>query len=409
MQQITELTFLEQLAKRSKLPTPDYAVAPLDRKALKVLLDQWRKAVVKPDILAGKKGKAGLIKVVDDPARALQEINRLLNTDLGGKMPRTVYLTRYIPADLEIYTAITYNSSFLGPSLTVSLKGGMDIETVEDKYKRTIPVDVYKGLDAYQASQVLSDLQCPKKIISAFSRCLVNFWDFFITSGMRMCEINPWRVTPAGEFYVCDFKAVLDESNFKAGNLGIAFPEYPETITPFEEEMKELAAASYQGQLHISDLHGDLILPILFGGGASTIITETLCTCGGSPIFLSDFGGNPTYERMRQAAAVCFKHHLKKAALLLILGGKANNTLVDVTFQAVGDALTHYVEEHGPVFLPVVIGRGGPRMAKGMTIMKEIMETLKLPYVIFGYDTPVTLVAEYAARLAKAFAPLRKP
>lgn len=227
---------------------------PMDRKALKARLDQWRKAVVKPDILAGKKGKAGLVKVVEDPVRAFRESNSLLNADIGGKTPRTVYLTRYIPAELEIYTAITYNSSFLGPSLTISLKGGMDIETVEDKYKRTIPVDVYKGLDAYQASQVLSDLQCPKKIIGTFSRCLVNFWDFFITSGMRMCEINPWRVTPAGEFYVCDFKAVLDESNFKAGNLGVTFPEYPETITPFEEEMKELAAISYQGQLHISDL-----------------------------------------------------------------------------------------------------------------------------------------------------------
>jgi succinyl-CoA synthetase beta subunit len=235
----------------------------------------------------------------------------------------------------------------------------------------------------------------------------VDFWDFFISNGFWMCEINPWCVTAAGEVYACDFKAVLDESNFKARNLAITFPEYPENFTPFEEEMKELAVSSYQGQLHVSDLGGDLILPLLFGGGASTIITETLITCGGDPIFLSDFGGNPPYERMHKAAAICFKHYLKKAALLLILGGKANNTLIDVTFQGIGDALQQYVEEHGPVHIPVVIGRGGPRLARGMIIIKEILETLRMPYVIFGHDTPSSMVAEYAARLAKACAQMK--
>ena len=75
--------------------------------------------------------------------------------------------------------------------------------------------------------------------------------------------------------------------------------------------------------------------------------------------------------------------------------------LIDVTFQAVGDALAHHFEEHGRVEMPVVIGRGGPRMVPGFLAMRETLESLRLPYVIFGHDTPVTLVAEYAARLAK--------
>ena len=53
----------------------------------------------------------------------------------------------------------------------------------------------------------------------------------------------------------------------------------------------------------MSDLGGKRILPMLFGGGASTIITETLQVAGGSPMFLSDFGGNPPYERMQGTAA----------------------------------------------------------------------------------------------------------
>jgi hypothetical protein len=72
-----------------------------------------------------------------------------------------------------------------------------------------------------------------------------------------------------------------------------------------------------------------------------------------------------------------------------------------VTFQAIGDALAAHFEQHGRVSIPVVIGRGGPRMVPGFIAMRETLETLGLPYVIFGHDTPVTLVAEYAAELAR--------
>ncbi len=147
---------------------------------------------------------------------------------------------------------------------------------------------------------------------------------------------------------------------------------------------------------------GEMVLPILFGGGASTIIAETLLQHGGSPIILSDFGGNPPYERMLGTAKICFEHHLAKASVLLILGGKANNTMIDVTFQAIADALRAYVDAHGPIHTPVVVGRGGPRLVKGMLILREALGALGMPYVIFGPDTPVTQVAEYAATLARA-------
>ena len=82
--------------------------------------------------------------------------------------------------------------------------------------------------------------------------------------------------------------------------------------------------------------------------------------------------------------------------------GKANNTYIDVTFQALGDALVDYVEENDPIDIPVVVGRGGPRLVKGLLSLKRSLEYLKLPHVIFGPDTPVTLVAEYAAKVRNA-------
>jgi len=399
--QMTELAFLEQLAHRFNLPVPEHLDAGASRTQVRDALERWGgRGVVKADVMSGARGKAGLVRVVEEVHQAMAELRHMASAEVGGMQARTAYITQFIPADLQVYSAITYDSRFLGPSLTVSMAGGVDIESVEDRLKKTIPVHVFRGLNAYQASQLLEDLDCPKPVISALSRTLVAFWDMFISTGMRMCEVNPWRVGPDNLPYACDFKAVFDEANYKLKEADLKFPEYPESVTEFEEQMAAWDASSYRGQAHVSELGGNLVLPILFGGGASTIITETLEIAGGSPIFLSDFGGNPPYERMYGTAERCFRHHLAGAAVLLILGGKANNTLIDVTFQAIGDALANHFEQHGRVEIPVVIGRGGPRMVPGFLAMREILESLRLPYVIFGHDTPVTLVAEYAARLA---------
>jgi succinyl-CoA synthetase beta subunit len=403
--EITELTFLEQLAERHRIPVPRLVAGDAPARELREALEAWGgEAIVKPDVLAGKRGKSGAVKKVSEFVEAQRAIKQIGNMEIGGKLPRGAYAVEVIPAEAEAYTAITYDSRSFSPMLTVSMKGGMDIEAVDEQDKAHLAVDVFKGLDAYQASEMLEKLGCPKNALSKFSRALVNLWDLFISTGMRMCEVNPWRISAGGDAVACDFKAVFDEANYKFKTLGLELPDYPGATSSFEEEMAAWSASSHQGQAHVSELGGDAILPILFGGGASTIVCETLENCGGSPIFLSDFGGNPPYERMFGTARICFDHYLRKARLLLILGGKANNTLIDVTFQAIGDALAANVEEHGPIDIPVVVGRGGPHLVKGLTSLRNTLEALGVPYVIFGPDTPVTLVAEYAARIAGAVA-----
>ncbi len=398
---VGELTFLEQLARQFDVPVPEHLTADASRGEIKTALARWGgKGIVKPDILAGKRGKAGEVFVVTNTQDAMKKLKLASAAEINGKTARTAYLVQFIPAEQEIYTAITYDSRWLSPSFTISLSGGVDVEKIGEAKKKTIPIDVFKGLDAYQASDMLESLDCPQKLISLLSRTFVSFWDMFITTGMRMAEINPWRITPDGKIYACDFKGVFDDSNYRFGEYGRNLPEYPEGRTELEEDMAEWDATSHQGQAHVADLGGKKVLPILFGGGAGTIIIETLLEYGGDPIFLSDFGGNPPYDRMYGTIERCFRHKLRDASLLLILGGKANNTMIDVTFQAIADALRDYCEKHGPVEIPVVVGRGGPRLVQGMLTLRKTLEDLILPYVMFGPDTPITLVAEYAAKLA---------
>jgi len=398
--EVGELTFLRELAPRYAVPVPQFLEWPAERKAIQEKLSQWKSAVAKADVLAGGRGKAGLVETVDSASDAIRALKRLAAAELKGRIARTAYLVENVPAKYEVYTAITYDSRFLSPAITVSLQGGTEVESIPENAKRIHPVDVYQGLDAYQAGELLEALGCPRPVISPLARALVNLWDMFITSGMRMCEVNPWRITPDNQPLACDFKGVFDGANFKHRNLELDLPEYPESASEFQEEMDRWNALSYQGQAHVSELGGSGVLPILFGGGASTIIIETLVQSGGDPMFLSDFGGNPPYERMRGTASICFKHKLAQAGVLLILGGKANNTRIDVTFQAVADALA----EHAPLRrteLPVIVGRGGPRLVQGLLALQRTLAELGWPYTIFGHDTPITMVAQYAGQLCK--------
>ncbi len=402
--QIGELTFLKHLAGKFEIPIPEYVTADAPRAEVRTTLGRWdNKGIVKPDVLSGKRGKAGAIDIVTDAAAGMMKLKTLSAAEVNGKVARTSYMVQYIPAEMEVYSAITYDSQFLVSVLTVCMSGGIDVENVGEDKKRTIPIDAMKGLNAYQVSAMLEELNCPQQLVSRLSQVLVNFSDMFKSTGMQMAEINPWRITPDGKIYACDFKGVFDETNYKFSEVKDYLPEYPQDMTEFEEEMAEWSSSSHQGQAHVAELGGSKILPILFGGGASTIIIETLMEYGGDPIFLSDFGGNPPYDRMYGTAERCLSHKLKDASLLLILGGKANNTYIDVTFQAIADALRNYVDRNGPLDIPVVIGRGGPRLVQGMVAMQRTLEDLRMPYVIFGPDTPITLVAEYAARLVNAF------
>ena len=128
-------------------------------------------------VLAGKRGKSGAVKKVSDFLEAQRAIKQIGNMEIGGRLTREAYAVQVIPAEFEAYTAITYDSRSLGPMLTVSMKGGMDIESVSDKDKAHLAVDVFRGLDAYQASEVLEKVKGPKGAVSKVSRALVSLWD----------------------------------------------------------------------------------------------------------------------------------------------------------------------------------------------------------------------------------------
>ena len=139
--QVTELFFLEHLAPRFNLPVPEHLTADAPASQIREAINRWdQKALVKPDIMAGRRGKAGAVKKVTDYVEAQKELKRAQGLEVNGHLPRTAYLVQYITAEMEVYTAITYDSRFLGPAMTISLAGGVEAEDVEDNKKGSIPI-----------------------------------------------------------------------------------------------------------------------------------------------------------------------------------------------------------------------------------------------------------------------------
>ena len=104
---IGELIFLQQLSRRFKIPSPDYVVEPVNQSEVKSKLQAWGGGIVKPDVLAGKRGKSGSVHKVSDYREAMQLLKKVAATEVGGLQPRTAYMVQAVPADMELFKAIT--------------------------------------------------------------------------------------------------------------------------------------------------------------------------------------------------------------------------------------------------------------------------------------------------------------
>ena len=136
------------------------------------------------------------------------------------------------------------------------------------------------------------------------------------------------------------------------------------------------------------------ILPFMFGGGANSAATEVL---GDRAMFSSDFGGNPPYIKMKEIADICYRHFLKNANIVQIIGGKANNTDIFVTIKAMLDSLREHINLNPDVH--VIIGRGGPNVVQGMIYARDVLDSLKIPYKMFGFDSSMIGVLNYTMEL----------
>ena len=403
--QITGMLHGAKLLQLVGFPTPEILGPDASEEQIKALLDKHGELFVKPVFRGGvgKKGKAGLIGRVRDLKSALAEKERLYFAEHrhGHQHAKAngVTFEAAVPAEHEVYFSLTDNTRFRAPTMTLTLHGGMDIEELDKSQLAVVPFNPLTGLKAFVVANALSELKAPKAIVSPLVQHLPNLWDLFHDYGMTTLELNPirlradsrGRLTPVA----CDFKCGFDRDDPRWQRLNLPPHLFAADTSDFEQEINQLRTYQGQSDVYVINAKGTILAPT-FGGGANSLVTEML---GDDAIISSDFGGNPPYEKMKAVARICFKHWLKQSNVLFIIGGKSNNTDIFETFRAMADALREHFGKHGAQPLYVVIGRGGPNLVRGMAVMRDTCEALGIPYRIFGFDSAMSEVVDYARRI----------
>jgi len=403
--QVTGMLYGSKLLQFVGFPTSEVLGPSASEEEIKALIDRHGMVFIKPVFKGGvgKKGKAGLIGRANDLKTALKEKERLYFVEHrhGNQFAKAngVTFESAVPAEHEVYFAITDSTHFRAPTMTLTHHGGVDIEELDKKLVANVPFDPLTGLKAFVVANALSELNAPKEIISPLVQQLPKLWELFHDFGMTTLELNPIRMRPDRQGRLtpvaCDFKCGFDRDDPRWQRLNLPAHVFAVDYSDFEQEINQLRTYQGQSDVYVINPQGTILAPT-FGGGANSLVTEML---GDDAIISSDFGGNPPYEKMKQVASICFKHWLKQSNVLFIIGGKSNNTDIFETFRAMADALREHFSAHGPTPLYVVIGRGGPNLVRGMAVMRDTMEALGLPYRIFGFDSDMSGVVEYARRV----------
>jgi len=402
--QISGLRWGSRLLNLVEFPCPKFGLGSSTKEEIQSMLDINGRVIVKPFFSGGvgKKGKAGLIKIaksLDEAMKAKEELY-FAEHKHGTKSVKAngVNFEEFVESDIEIYFSITDSTIERKPIFTITPYGGVDIEDLPADKKRVVWIDPFIGIKSFDVTNALVDLGCPDKYISPLVQHLPKLWDLYSNFGVTTLELNPIRLKKVGTGYVpyaCDIKASFDQDNPQWKRIGLPPSIFISETTSFENDINKLR--TYQGQSDVVEINpSGTIIPFMFGGGANSAATETL---GTKAIFASDFGGNPPYEKMYEISRIVIDHFIERTNVFLVIGGKANNTDIYVTFKGIFDAMRDYMAENGRKPIYTIIGRGGPNLIQGLFYAKDILDTLKLPYKIFGFDTSMIQVLNYAKRM----------
>ncbi|HDQ46288.1 MAG TPA: carboxylate--amine ligase [bacterium] len=402
--QISGLRFGGKLLELVEFPVARSLTGAATLDEIQAMLDRHGKVVVKPFFYGGvgKKGRAGLIRIAEnltDAMKAKEELYFATHTWAGRTVRSNgILFEEFVESDIEVYFSITTSTRLRKPIFTISPHGGTEIEALPPDKKRAVWIHPFIGIKSFDLTNNLNELACPEQYISPLVQHLPKLWSLYDDYGLTTLEINPIRMRRENNRFVpvaCDLRAAFDQDNPAWRRLELPETIFQSEVTPFESEINRLR--TYQGQSDVLELNPDgSIIPFMFGGGANTAATEIL---GKKAVFASDFGGNPPYEKMYAISRTVFKHWYDRANMILVIGGKANNTDIYVTFKGIFDALRDHAAKNGKRPLYVVVGRGGPNLIRGMFYAKDILERLKLPYRMFGHDSSMIGVLEYAKRI----------
>lgn len=320
--------------------------------------------VVKAQIHAGGRGKAGGVKLAQTPEEAREIAARMLGSKLvthqtgpEGREVRTLLIEEGLPIEQEFYLGIVLDRAIGRPVFMASAAGGMEIEEVaahspEKILKETI--DPAIGFRPFQARKLAFGLELPTELINQAVKFMLALYNAYEQLDASLVEINPFLLTKDKRLIALDAKVNFDD------NALFRHPDYAELRDLNEEEPLEIEASKYD--LNYIKLDGDIAC-MVNGAGLAMATMDIIKLAGGEPANFLDVGGGASQERVEAAFRILLADENVRAVLINIFGGIVR---CDMVARGVVEA----ARKTG-VKVPVVVRLQGTNVEEGQRVLRE--------------------------------------
>ncbi len=356
----------KQILARFGVPVPrgEVAYTPEDARAIAERLKDAAKLVVKAQIHAGGRGKAGGVKLAGSPneveALAREMLGKKLitpQTGAGGRVVRRVLIEEGLEIARELYLGLVIDRSRARPVFMASTEGGMEIEEVAARHPEKILkeyVDPAVGFQSFQARNLAFGLGLDPAGVNEAVRFFSALYRAFAESDASLAEINPLIVTRQGRLLALDAKMNFDDN---------ALPRHKdirELRDLDEEDPLEVNASNYN--LNYIRLEGSVGC-MVNGAGLAMATMDLIQYAGGSPANFLDVGGGANEEQVRRGFEIILSDKNVRAVLINIFGGIMRCDIVASGVVAAARSLG--------VKVPVVVRLEGTNVELGQKILRE--------------------------------------
>src|SRR5436189_4822738 len=373
----------KELFKRFGIPVSEGRLATSPDEARSAAEALGGPVVVKAQVLTGGRGKAGGVKLADNPADAESKARDILGLDISGHVVRKVWVEQASDIAKEYYLSITFDRGTKQPLFMLTTEGGIEIEHVARENPDALArlhVDPLEGFQPYQARRLIygaaiEDPSEQKQILGIIEK----LYKCFVESDAMLTEINPLIVTPEGEVKALDSKFTVDDSALFR-HPDVAEMRDVEAADPLETFARE------KGVTYVK-LDGDVGI-VGNGAGLSMSTVDVVAHVGGRPANFCDLGGGGDAQGVVDALEVITSDPQVKSIFFNIFGGI---TRCDEVARGILAAL----EQLDMSAYPIVVRLDGTNAEEGRRILADAGKENVHP------EATMLAGAERAVRLAR--------
>ena len=309
------------LAQRG-VPVPRGSLATTPDEAESAARDLGGKAVLKAQVHAGGRGRAGGVKLVDSPEEARAAAEAMLGSQLvtaqtgpAGVPVRAVLVEETIDVERELYVGMVIDGAALGTVVMASESGGMDIEEVAERTPELIlraPVDPMLGFLPYQGRALAYGLNLPGNLVRQGGALLERLYAVFEEHDCSLAEINPLVVTADGRLLAVDAKLdVDDDALFRHTDVAALRDVEQEDALEVEAREHDINYVKLDGAIGC----------IVNGAGLAMATMDVISAVGASPANFLDIGGGADEEKVATSLSLVLKDPSVTTVFVNIFGG----------------------------------------------------------------------------------------